>query len=302
MSQEHERPELLWTKSREAQVSSAKYPELSDLVPLLTEKLAAIGIRVHPQSRVAQYGIALEDLIASQAGEERQVNQVLAVQAFQELFQLNAIASRVPVDDRDAQFLEKARLLLSDRAVPDEPIERPTPGRDTQFELFMLASLRSAGIASHLAEPPNPDIVIETTAGNFGIEAKRLRSHRKLKQRARHGNKQIKRVADGGILATDLTRCILDEIGGSAVQCKDPLADLEQRLYDYMSRRHERVRKWVSPKKTFAWLGYAQLLYHAPNSPLQASFQWKCFNLCHERDPRWLLISTLFTKLSNIAH
>src|SRR5262249_2590446 len=114
-----------------------------------------------------------------------------------DLVQLIAIAHHVKITD-DPTYIEKARLLLKDAVDLSDCNELPTPGRDTQFELFANACWSAAGTIARLGSPPAPDLLITTALDQFGAEAKRIKSVKSLKKRAKQANKQLRFCPSGG--------------------------------------------------------------------------------------------------------
>jgi hypothetical protein len=82
---------------------------------------------------------------------------------------------------------------------------------------------------------------------------------------------------------------------------RDAINDPEARLYKFMYDHLRIVRSATSTSSCFAWVAYVQSPYFLPDGPPMQIFQWKTFNLCGEKDPRWLHIVQLTLSLNQFA-
>jgi hypothetical protein len=150
-----------------------------------------------------------------------------------------------------------------------------------------------------LGSPPAPDLLITTALGQFGAEAKRIKSVKLLKVRAKEANKQLRFLPSGGLLLTDLS--LFFSTASEYNSVSDATRDLEQKLYHFMYIRLPLMRSATTPKSCFAWTAYAQAPCFLHTGPPMQVFQWKTFNLCHERDWRWLHIVQFTSALSRFS-
>ena len=98
-----------------------------------------------------------------------------------------------------------------DRRKEDEASVR---ARNTQFELFVGAWLTAGGVEPRLGEP---DLLLRIGTYRLGVAAKRVRSRRKLVQRAKEAAEQVRIRSGQGIVALNVDS-LLDELtlGGDA--------------------------------------------------------------------------------------
>jgi hypothetical protein len=100
---------------------------------------------------------------------------------------------------RDAILLSKLQTMLSG-ADTDEEDKNPL-ARNTQFELYVGATLAMGGVQTRLAEP---DLRIYYCGKEIGIAAKRVRSVKQLIKRAKDAVNQIKASGLPGIVALNV--------------------------------------------------------------------------------------------------
>ncbi len=99
----------------------------------------------------------------------------------------------------------KFNLLAKDAFLPD--IHKGSPGRDVQFELFLLGLFANNKLKVEIEEP---DIIIDHLGLRIGVAAKRIKSKKKSFIRAKEACKQIKKQLDNnqidcGIIAFDIS-------------------------------------------------------------------------------------------------
>lgn len=164
----------------------AGYERIADFV-------ARNGIRLHPASRIAEYGRTLDSLVRSGGLE-----QVDGHTASLELRQLVAI-----VDGLQGlpNFAPELRALNSGH---HSSLLAPThdPGRDKQFELFVAATLANRGLRVELEEP---DVGVDLSGIRVGVAAKRPRSAQGIESALRDARDQIRRTRRPGLVAIDAT-------------------------------------------------------------------------------------------------
>ncbi|MGC4074806.1 MAG: hypothetical protein QM760_20340 [Nibricoccus sp.] len=156
----------------------------------LQARLSSLGISPHPSSRIKQY---------FQAVEIGNPDLNLTITAQQELAQIALITSqfggRPPWKD------ELLQCIQSDLAVPAS-ISDKSKGRDTQFELYVAARMRMAGLGVQRQEP---DLLCQHDGITFGIAAKRIKSRSKLLTRISEARDQIIKSGFPGFIALDLS-------------------------------------------------------------------------------------------------
>lgn len=122
------------------------------------------------------------------------------VEAHRSVLEAHAICAAM--DPRRPAPAEKLCALLEGGEIPED--DRNPWARNTQFELLVAAIMRLAGFAS--VSMSEPDIRIDSTAGSFGIAAKRLRSakHWKWQQHVTKATRQLRHQKLQGFLAFNL--------------------------------------------------------------------------------------------------
>lgn len=258
--------------------------------------ISEIGIKIHDQSRLKRY----EQVINNMAlGSSLSRDDLLELSvAYSELTQLAVIAYFGQLQSADQEYKNKVELLLLDAANPITRGKVETPGRDTQFEMFVTAAWKPLSFSCKLSTPPHADIELSLDGYEFGIEAKRLKSISGLGRRLSKAKKQLKETKDGGIIAMDVSVILANrQYGYGAQSMQQAISDLERRLYTFMYDNLPLARKNGQWKKSFAWFCYAQALYGVEGLGVISTYQWKNMNLCAENDRRWLTIAKHFPKL-----
>ncbi|MBK7674383.1 MAG: hypothetical protein IPJ27_06205 [Candidatus Accumulibacter sp.] len=215
-----------------------------------------------------------------------------------DIWQMAAIARYLDLPFTNPEIKSKVATLLKDAALPNLDRDRQTPGRDTQFELFLASTWTMAGHPCHMMPPPGADFALQLGAYVFGMEAKRIKSLESLAKRSGKAAQQLRSFPAGGLIATDLTvpilgsRQFLTATSGTAA-----IRDLERRLCLLMRTSLGKVRAAAKGGAAFGWIGYCQSLYMIPGQALICAYQWKNFNLQSGEDPRWLQVVKAFDDL-----
>ncbi len=132
--------------------------------------------------------------------------------------------------------LAKLETMLSGAGTEDE--DRNPLARNTQFELYVGATLEMGNVATQLAEP---DLRADYLGMDVGIAAKRVRSPKQLLKRAKEAVKQIKSSGVPGIVALNVD-VLLKASGADVTNTKlldERLAALKE--VDELLSRHEEV-------------------------------------------------------------
>lgn len=93
----------------------------------------------------------------------------------------------------------KVALIVKDGIFPQDSPR--TPGRDTQTELYVAAVCQAAGLSPVFAEP---DVVVSTASGRYGLAVKRVKNMKQLEKRFRDAASQIQRSGMIGFIVLDL--------------------------------------------------------------------------------------------------
>ena len=121
------------------------------------------------------------------------------------------------------EMVRKLEESLTGAEVADEEID--SPGRDTQFELFMNALLVMGDVPVRIAEP---DLKFLYNGQEVGLAAKRVKRLQRLRQRFTEAAKQIVRSGVRGFVAVNADLLIRDL--GSKGSAADRGARFEERL------------------------------------------------------------------------
>lgn len=162
------------------------------------ERIKIMGVRVPPTSRFEMHLKKLEKVFEGDGviTQER-------TQAHLELSQLIEIGSLLgQVDARD--LTAKLNRMMKDSVRPDR-ISGESPGRDTQFELYLAARFAYAGLTVTLEEP---DVRIEDGLLVIGLAAKRPKSFKRLQGRMNEARDQLRKQRNNithGLVAIEAT-------------------------------------------------------------------------------------------------
>jgi hypothetical protein len=164
----------------------------------VVERVQSLGIRIHPTSRL---------MLMLQTLEREQIDYddrrfPIALESIRDMYQLRLIVDQMEVHRENPKFRASVVKLLKDAALPQHGSTN-TPGRDTQFELWLAAICLRAGLLP--VDYDEPDITCTVEELKFGIAAKRLKSLDRFQDRVKDGAHQVRRAKLPGIIALDLT-------------------------------------------------------------------------------------------------
>ena len=147
------------------------------------------------------------------------------------------------LDRREFQALVKR--LLKDSVLPQKDRQN-SPGRDTQFELYLAAICQNAGLLP--VDYAEPDVTCTVEGTKFGIAAKRLKSLVQLRKHVRKAAQQIANTELPGVVALDLSlarnRQNLPIVSQIQSHLYVPVAHLaEQQFFD---EHHQDIYRWVA--------------------------------------------------------
>lgn len=201
-------------------------------------------IRVDPSCRVARWRLALRRL--ANADKRKVLEQIVSGlqrgqwdHPFRDSF-LALTESRTFVE-----IVEQLVGHLTDRDLrelvsghPDPSLDKASArGRDKEFEWYIAALYRRAGLPVALEDP---DVLIEFRNGVRSIAAKRLLSRRKVEANIKDASAQIEREGYPGYIFLDLTRYIDPDVRYFAHwrQNDDAMARRMQAFADNPGVRH----------------------------------------------------------------
>jgi hypothetical protein len=157
----------------------------NSLIEETNELLSELGMIVRPNSRYQQ-------LVKYRKTAKQKLISI------QEIAQLHKILTMLGEDKKWHDSIIK--VFTKDQLKPSHSSN--TIGRDTQFELYVAATFKAAGMHPHQAEP---DIQCKYNDYPFSIAAKRIKSKKQLLKRVREASKQIHKSENNGIIALDLS-------------------------------------------------------------------------------------------------
>jgi hypothetical protein len=212
------------------------------------------GIRVADGCRLRSYEIRLDQLLCdSRAAVEPEI-------VFAATFDLREIDEVIEIIDHlpdllDAETLQLLRKLASGNEHPDD--DSSAPAREAQYELYLGAVLRRAGISvKHGA----PDLVASWQGQDFFIEAKRPASEKRFDDRLRSAVHQIRRLPRPGIIAICADQLLRPKGSLMNVRSHDALAPAVQGLlYTFMLSHAQILRHRLDGEPIAAVLWTARL-------------------------------------------
>ena len=214
------------------------------------KQLEDSGIRVADGCRLRSYEIRLDQLLCDPRAAVEPEVVFAATFDLREIDEVIEIMDHLP-DSLDAEILQLLRKLASGNEHPDG--DSSAPAREAQYELYLGAVLRRAGISvKHGA----PDLVASWQGQDFFIEAKRAASEKRFDDRLRSAVHQIRRLPRPGIIAICADQLLRPTGGLMNVRTHDDLAPAVQGLlYTFM-------------------LGHAQILRHRLDGERIAAVLW----------------------------
>lgn len=296
-------PIELWRNSSTQNKMALALPSILKFYDFLVAYIEQLGISVHHQSRLAKYKEITAKCFNAKLLDNNLDNQELMELSFAyaEIIQLAVIVYYGQVNIEDLEYRGKIEQLLKDAVNPLSTNKVETPGRNTQFELFVAACWKQIGTECRIFPPPHPDILLKLDGYDFGIEVKRMKSLRTLGKRFKKAKKQLHNARNGGVIAMDFSIVLRKERQEfSAISLEHAIADLEKRLRLLMFDNLDTARKRGKSKKSFGWFGFAQAIYIVDGDKIINAYQWKNINLCPENDRRWLLIAQKFPYLVSV--
>jgi hypothetical protein len=293
----------LWVYSASQQPTGLAISSFLQFYEFLIDHLKSLGIQVHNESRLGKYRTAVEERFVYSFTHSSILDERIfdLSYAYTELLQLAVIIYYGQLKATDTEYKDKANKLICDAANPHAVKKDVTPGRDTQFELFVSACWTPLSSKCTISPPPHPDILLLLKDYIFGIEAKRIKSTKSIDKRFSKAKKQLAKVKNGGIIAMDLSIVLEQERSVyEASSMQGAISDLERRLKEFMFSKLELARKKGQSKKAFGWFGYANAFYMINGKGIVNVYQWKNINLCSQTDKRWLSIACEFPKLVDV--
>jgi hypothetical protein len=213
-------------------------------------RLEGNGIKVADGCRLRSYEIRLDQLLRDPRAAVEPEVVFAATFDLREVDEVIEITDHLP-DSLDTEILQLLRKLASGNEHPDD--DSSAPAREAQYELYLGAVLRRAGISvKHGA----PDLVASWLGEDFFIEAKRPASEKRFDDRLRSAVHQIRRLPRPGIIAICADQLLRPTGGLMGVKTHNDLASTVQGL----------VGSFI--------LGHAQILRHRLDGEQVAALLW----------------------------
>lgn len=210
-----------------------------------------------------------------------------------DILQIRTALAQRNSNSGDEEFCRRLGVVIQDAVGVSTNASHASPGRDAQFELFCLGCA-NPNVSGKLRSPPGPDIEINTAAGPYVVEAKRVRSTNALKERAREAHSQIAKSHLPGILATDVSLILAKEPAMSFEQPEDAFTALGH----WLSRFSQEHIEFVSPSnldgKLVSWSCFVHSTYFVRGNLCGPFMYWHHTNICDPDNEYWRIAKSLF--------
>jgi len=219
----------------------------ADNASYVIDQVRALGLNPDPTSRLMQMRQVLSQGYIPSHDSKFQV----ALEAEWDMQHLGFIFDQMRVHGDNPEFRALVKRLLKDSVLSQKDREN-SPGRDTQFELYLTAICQHAALLP--VDSAEPDVTCTIEGTKFGIAAKRLKSLSSVENHIRKGAKQIAKTKLPGVIALDLSLARnqqnLPIISKIQSQWYVPLAQLaDQQFFD---EYHQDIYRWVAEKGVLA--------------------------------------------------
>lgn len=176
---------------------------LAEKYAFIQQEVEALGLQIHPTSRLAQEANAFLDETGQLVPELAPTDQRFrdGLEALRDFTLFEFILDDWPFSRRDTGASQRLRMALKDAVDPYAP-GKQTTGRDTQLELFVAVTLFRAGLAVELG---TPDVRVRLANRYFFVEAKRPKTRQGLKGALRKAAEQITKSGCPGAAFIDST-------------------------------------------------------------------------------------------------
>jgi hypothetical protein len=126
----------------------------------------------------------------------------IALESDRDMVQLGFILEQLGSDSENAAFRAVVERLLYDNVLPQQERQH-SPGRNAQFELYLAAVCKKAGLLPIGYE--EPDVTCVVAGVPFGVAAKRIKSAQQGAKRIKDAATQIVKSQRLGIIALDIS-------------------------------------------------------------------------------------------------
>ena len=162
------------------------------------ESLNSLGLEPNPSSRLMKmYKVVTGPNTVIPYGHP---DFEIAVEARRDMPVLAFILEQSHAKRHDSGLISKLSRVCYDSVLPQTDRQN-SPGRDTQFELFVAAICQAEGLCPVGYE--EPDIFCTMDGIRVGFAAKRVKSKSKIDKRIAEASKQIRKSGHPGFVALD---------------------------------------------------------------------------------------------------
>jgi hypothetical protein len=237
----------------------------------VVERVELLGISVKPGSRLWK----MVRVLRGGHLEFDDPDCKVALQSMTDLYQLGLIVDHMDDHRADRTFLAKVKTVLKDAALPGEGNDL-SPGRDTQFELYLAAVCIRAGLVP--VKYDEPDVLCTANGKWFAIAAKRVKSMDRFDERVQDGIDQLARKGFPGIVAVDLTMARNPENRSITSRLEAMFADrtVDAENRELFTRAQDGIRRW------------------AEGTPLRAILVFQFIRRVSEDNKSWIHKGTMF--------
>lgn len=219
-----------------------------DGAEFVINSLDKLGITPHPESRLMRmYRILAAPGDRSNIITPADTEFETALEGIRDLTQLEFVFDHLDLQSLGGVVIERLRKTIKDPVLPQDNTEL-SPGRDTQFELYVAALCSASNLQPVTFE--EPDITCMANGVKFGIAAKRLKNATNLEHHARKAAKQIQDCGFPGIIAIDTTIALNRENNRITSKMSDRqcAAIHKEALRRFVHRHYLGILEWVRAK------------------------------------------------------
>jgi len=143
-------------------------------------------------------------------------------------------------------FLDGFTRSLLDSTHPMDSGES-TPGRDTQFELYLAAIAARAGLNVGRSGSAGADWIITAPSRRWSLEAKRIKNFNKMEKHIRKAAKQITAIQIGGMIAIDISLAANPECSPLPTYVPDSeiIKANEERTNAFVNEKLKPIVEWI---------------------------------------------------------
>jgi hypothetical protein len=182
-------------------------------------------------------------------------------------------------------FLKQFTRSLEDSILPRDSGDA-TPGRDTQFELFLAAIASRAGFTIGRLGAGKADWILTASGRSWSLEAKRIKSLDKMEKHIRKASKQITASNIGGVIAVDISLAINPSCDPLSTFVSDD--DIQKahsmRTNCFIKEYLPSIREWIGSKSIGFLLFFDYVIVPANSTTPRGNSPWGLIGLWQKVD------------------